>query len=87
METKALRRCPIGIQTFENIREGDYLYVDKTELIHRLVHDYTYVFLNRPRWFGKCEDGSYTLDIPNKEIRIGLLSSLLPHYVGIGGPL
>ena len=53
METKALRRCPIGIQTFENIREGDYLYVDKTELIHRLVHDYTYVFLSRPRRFGK----------------------------------
>ena len=33
------------------------------------------------------EDDSYILDIPNKEIRIGLLNSLLPHYVGIGGPL
>ena len=53
METKALRRCPIGIQTFENIREGDYLYVDKTELIYRIVHDYKYVFLSRPRRFGK----------------------------------
>ena len=53
MEKKALRRCPIGIQTFQEIREGDYLYVDKTDLIHRMVHDYKYVFLSRPRRFGK----------------------------------
>ena len=53
MEKKALKRCPLGIQTFENIREGDYLYVDKTDLIHRMTHDYTYVFLSRPRRFGK----------------------------------
>ena len=53
MEKKALRRCPIGIQTFKEIRKGDYLYVDKTDLIHRMVHDYKYVFLSRPRRFGK----------------------------------
>ena len=50
---KVLKRCPLGIQTFENIREGDYLYVDKTELVYRMTHDYTYVFLSRPRRFGK----------------------------------
>ena len=53
METKALRRCPIGIQTFEKVREGDYLYVDKTDLVYRIVHDYSCVFLSRPRRFGK----------------------------------
>ena len=53
MEKKALRRCPLGIQTFESIRKGDYLYVDKTELVHRMTHDYKYVFLSRPRRFGK----------------------------------
>ena len=53
MEKQRLKRCPIGIQTFEKIREGDYLYVDKTELIYRMTYDYKYVFLNRPRRFGK----------------------------------
>ena len=53
MEKKTLKRCPLGIQTFENIREGDYLYVDKTNLVYRMTHDYKYVFLSRPRRFGK----------------------------------
>jgi len=46
-------RYPIGIQTFEKIRQGDYLYVDKTEIIYKLVDDSTYYFLSRPRRFGK----------------------------------
>ncbi|MGN0036212.1 MAG: AAA family ATPase, partial [Bacteroidaceae bacterium] len=53
MHTIDLKRCPVGIQTFEKIREGDYLYVDKTDLIYQLVHTSTYVFLSRPRRFGK----------------------------------
>ena len=53
MEKKTLRRCPIGIQTFKEIRKGDYLYVDKTELVYQLAHDYSCVFLSRPRRFGK----------------------------------
>ncbi|MCI5580548.1 MAG: ATP-binding protein [Phocaeicola plebeius] len=53
MEKLTLKRCPLGIQTFEIIREGDYLYVDKTDLVYRMTHDYTYVFLSRPRRFGK----------------------------------
>lgn len=36
---------PIGIQTFEKIRSGDFLYVDKTKYIYELAHRYQYVFL------------------------------------------
>ncbi len=53
MTAQPLPRLPLGIQTFEIIREGGYLYVDKTALIHRMTHDYKYVFLSRPRRFGK----------------------------------
>ena len=45
---------PIGIQTFEEIRKKDYLYIDKTEYIYRITHtDGKYFFLSRPRRFGK----------------------------------
>ncbi len=44
---------PIGIQTFTEIREKDFVYVDKTALIHRLVKTGKYYFLSRPRRFGK----------------------------------
>ena len=48
------RRYPIGIQTFSVIREGNYLYVDKTEYVYRMTHaDAKYMFLSRPRRFGK----------------------------------
>ena len=53
MITTDLKRCPVGIQTFEKIRKGDYLYVDKTDLVHRMTYMYKYVFLSRPRRFGK----------------------------------
>ena len=53
MITTDLKRCPVGIQTFSEIRKGDYLYVDKTDLVHRITHTYKYVFLSRPRRFGK----------------------------------
>ena len=53
MTAQPLPRLPLGIQTFEIIREGGYLYVDKSALIHRMTHDYKYVFLSRPRRFGK----------------------------------
>ena len=46
-------RYPIGIQTFDKIIEGDYLYVDKTGYVHDLANKYNYVFLSRPRRFGK----------------------------------
>ena len=50
----ARKRYPIGIQTFSEIRKGDYLYVDKTEYVYRMTHaDAKYMFLSRPRRFGK----------------------------------
>ena len=50
----AIRKYPIGIQTFEKVREGNYLYVDKTQyLVDFISNGYKYVFLNRPRRFGK----------------------------------
>ena len=44
---------PIGIQGFEQIVEGGYLYIDKTRLVYDLVHNATTCFLGRPRRFGK----------------------------------
>jgi hypothetical protein len=52
---KELKLLPIGVQTFKNMREGNYVYVDKTEHIHRLVAKTNIgsYFLSRPRRFGK----------------------------------
>ena len=50
MET---RRYPVDTQTFSTIREGNYVYVDKTDLIYKMTNEYRYVFLSRPRRFGK----------------------------------
>ena len=48
------RLYPIGIQTFEKIRNGNYLYIDRTEYVYRMAHsDSNYMFLSRPRRFGK----------------------------------
>lgn len=48
------RLYPIGIQTFSEIREGNYLYVDKTAYVYRMTHSSAkYMFLSRPRRFGK----------------------------------
>lgn len=47
------RNYPLGIQTFENIIKGNYVYVDKTALAYQMVHENKYCFLNRPRRFGK----------------------------------
>ena len=45
---------PVGIQSFEKIREGGYLYVDKTDIIWQLANrEKTYNYLSRPRRFGK----------------------------------
>src|SRR5574344_2391724 len=47
-------RYPIGIQTFSEIRNKGYLYVDKTEYVYNLSHGVSkYYFLSRPRRFGK----------------------------------
>ncbi len=43
-----LRKLPIGIQTFEDIRTGNYLYVDKTALVWKIANTGKPYFLNRP---------------------------------------
>ena len=47
------RKLPIAIQTFAQIREADYYYVDKTGLALNLIDQGKYFFLSRPRRFGK----------------------------------
>ena len=49
MERKDL---PIGVQSFEDLRKNDYLYIDKTKYIEQLLQGKVY-FLSRPRRFGK----------------------------------
>ena len=46
-------KYPVGIQTFSEIITENYLYVDKTALMYNLVSQSKYVFLSRPRRFGK----------------------------------
>ena len=53
METKQLKPLPVGIQTFDKLIEGGYLYVDKPAFLYKMVHISNYVFLSRPRRFGK----------------------------------
>lgn len=48
-----MRKYPVGIQSFESLRKEGYLYIDKTELIYRLISTGKYYFLSRPRRFGK----------------------------------
>ena len=47
------KKLPIGIQTFREILEGGYYYVDKTQLALQLIEDGKHYFLSRPRRFGK----------------------------------
>ena len=46
-------KYPIGIQSFEQIIEDGYVYVDKTDLVYKLTHEGKIYFLSRPRRFGK----------------------------------
>ncbi len=70
-----MKKLPVGIQTFSKIIEGDYLYIDKSEIACNLIEKYRYVFLSRPRCFGK----SLFLDMlknifeGNRELFRGLL--------------
>ena len=53
MTSRARRKLPIGIQTFREIREGGYYYVDKTVYVRKLLDEGKHYFLSRPRRFGK----------------------------------
>ena len=46
-------KYPLGVQEFESLRNEGYLYVDKTQLVLKLVEEGRYYFLSRPRRFGK----------------------------------
>lgn len=64
------RKLPIGIQSFEYLRKEGYLYVDKTELVYRLVKLGKPYFLSRPRRFGKS-------------LLLSTLERLLPRKKGV----
>ena len=46
-------KLPIGIQTFEEIRTENYIYIDKTKQILQMIENGKCYFLSRPRRFGK----------------------------------
>jgi hypothetical protein len=48
-----MKNSPIGIQSFEDIRSNNYLYVDKTAYLYRDATTGKVYFLSRPRRFGK----------------------------------
>ena len=48
-----LKRLPVGIQTFSEVMDLDCLYIDKTKYMWDMIHLSKYVFLSRPRRFGK----------------------------------
>ncbi len=50
---KPLVKYPIGQQSFETLRKGNYLYVDKTLFIEKIINGPQFYFLGRPRRFGK----------------------------------
>ena len=69
------RILPVGIQSFEKIRKGGYLYVDKTDIIWQLANrNKTYNYLSRPRRFGKSVlvDTLETYFMGKKELFEGL---------------
>ncbi len=53
MNNNFLKKLPLGIQTFAEIRNDNYVYVDKSALAEELIINYKFVFLSRPRRFGK----------------------------------
>jgi hypothetical protein len=53
MSITPVLKYPLGIQTFSEIREEGYIYLDKTALIYQLINTGKAYFLSRPRRFGK----------------------------------
>lgn len=48
-----MMKYPIGIQSFEKLRDNGFVYVDKTALVYQMTQNCAYYFLSRPRRFGK----------------------------------
>ena len=53
MKQQKLKKLPVGISTFRQIIEENYLYIDKTKEAYELISNHKYAFLSRPRRFGK----------------------------------
>ena len=53
LKGSSMKKLPLGISTFSKIIEENYLYIDKTEIALDLLENNHYVFLSRPRRFGK----------------------------------
>ncbi len=53
IQSQLMQQLPIGVQSFDSLREDGFIYVDKTEYIYQLVKTGRYYFLSRPRRFGK----------------------------------
>jgi hypothetical protein len=83
------RKLPVGIQSFEKIRKGGYLYVDKTDIIWQLANrNKTYNYLSRPRRFGKSllVDTLEAYFLGKKELFEGLKIMQMEIYQsGVGG--
>ena len=69
-----MKKLPIGIQTFSDIINENYIYIDKTKYALDLIENYKYVFLSRPRRFGKSLflDTLQEIFLGNKELFKGL---------------
>ena len=69
-----MQKIPVGIQDFRELREGNYLYIDKTKLIAQMPELGKYIFFARPRRFGKSLMLSTLkeLYLGNKELFKGL---------------
>ena len=59
-------RYPVGLQSFAEVRGTGSVYVDKTDLVYRLVTGTKYNFLSRPRRFGKSPVSYTHLTLPTK---------------------
>ena len=70
-----MKKLPVGIQTFSEIINENYLYIDKTAIAYSLIDNFKYVFLSRPRRFGKSLFLDTLKDIfeGNRELFRGLL--------------
>ena len=70
----SLKKLPVGIQTFSEIINKDYLYIDKTDIAQDLIENGQYYFLSRPRRFGKSLflDTLRTIFSGDKEVFKGL---------------
>ena len=76
-----MKKFPIGIQTFSELIQEDYIYIDKTKNIYEMITTGKCYFFARPRRFGKSLLVSTLAEIfsGNKELFAGFAISSLPY--------